>query len=50
MSRRRTGELATVVGEDVGAVHPLIAYAPGELVSAFGAPLVSLACLLAVDW
>ncbi|MFE9749438.1 ABC transporter ATP-binding protein [Saccharothrix saharensis] len=49
-SRRRTGELAKVVGEDVSAVHPLIAHAPGELVAAFVVPLVSLVYLLAVDW
>lgn len=49
-SRRRTGELAKVVGEDVGAVHPFIAHAPGELVSAFLVPLVSLVYLCAVDW
>jgi ATP-binding cassette subfamily B protein len=49
-SRRRTGELAKVVGEDVSAVHPFIAHAPGELVSAFVVPLVSLVYLVAVDW
>ncbi|MGA6161972.1 ABC transporter ATP-binding protein [Amycolatopsis magusensis] len=49
-SRRRTGELAKVVGEDVGAVHPFIAHAPGELVAAFVVPLVSLVYLFAVDW
>ncbi|MEU3272987.1 ABC transporter ATP-binding protein [Saccharomonospora sp. NPDC006951] len=49
-SRRRSGELAKVVGDDVGAVHPFIAHAPGELVSAFVVPLVSLAYLLTVDW
>ncbi|MEU5880890.1 ABC transporter ATP-binding protein [Spirillospora sp. NPDC047279] len=49
-SRRRTGELAKVVGEDVSAVHPFIAHAPGELVSAFVVPLVSLVYLFAVDW
>jgi ATP-binding cassette subfamily B protein len=49
-SRRRTGELARVVGEDVSAVHPFIAHAPGELVSAFVVPLVSLVYLFAVDW
>ncbi|MBD0421753.1 ABC transporter ATP-binding protein [Streptomyces sp. TRM S81-3] len=49
-SRRRTGELAKVVGEDVGAVHPFIAHTPGELVSAFVVPLVSLVYLLTVDW
>ncbi|MFI6513240.1 ABC transporter ATP-binding protein [Streptosporangium sp. NPDC050855] len=48
-SRRRTGELAKVVGEDVGAVHPFIAHAPGELVSAFVVPLVSLVYLFTVD-
>jgi ATP-binding cassette subfamily B protein len=49
-SRRRTGELAKVVGEDVSAVHPVIAHTPGELVSAFVVPLVSLAYLFTVDW
>ncbi|WUQ03136.1 ABC transporter ATP-binding protein/permease [Streptomyces sp. NBC_00250] len=49
-SRRRTGELAKVVGEDVSAVHPFIAHTPGELVSAFVVPLVSLVYLLTVDW
>ncbi|WUH99707.1 ABC transporter ATP-binding protein/permease [Spirillospora sp. NBC_00431] len=49
-SRRRTGELAKVVGEDVAAVHPFIAHAPGELVAAFVVPLVSLAYLFTVDW
>ncbi|GAB3452513.1 ABC transporter ATP-binding protein [Actinophytocola sediminis] len=49
-SRRRTGELAKVVGEDVHAVHPFIAHSPGELVSAFVVPVVSLAYLVTVDW
>ncbi|MFB4309481.1 ABC transporter ATP-binding protein [Actinomadura sp. GTD37] len=49
-SRRRTGELAKVVGEDVSAVHPFIAHTPGELVSAFVVPLASLAYLFAVNW
>ncbi|MEU0399886.1 ABC transporter ATP-binding protein [Streptomyces sp. NPDC006197] len=49
-SRRRTGELAKVVGEDVGAVHPFIAHTPGELVSAFVVPLASLVYLFTVDW
>ncbi|MGW1742760.1 ABC transporter ATP-binding protein [Nocardia sp. NPDC001965] len=49
-SRRRTGELAKVVGEDVAAVHPFIAHAPGELVAAFVVPLVSLIYLGTVDW
>jgi ATP-binding cassette subfamily B protein len=49
-SGRRTGELAKVVGEDVGAVHPFIAHTPGELVSAFVVPLVSLVYLLTIDW
>ncbi|WP_374105440.1 ABC transporter ATP-binding protein [Streptomyces sp. ISL-36] len=49
-ARRRTGELAKVVGEDVSAVHPFIAHAPGELVSAFAVPLVSLIYLFTVDW
>lgn len=50
LSRRRTGELAKVVGEDVAAVHPFIAHAPGELVAAFVVPLVSLVYLCTVDW
>ncbi|MET9338791.1 ABC transporter ATP-binding protein [Nonomuraea sp. NPDC003804] len=49
-SRRRTGELAKVVGEDVSAVHPFIAHTPGELISAFVVPLVSLVYLFTVDW
>ncbi|MGI5321329.1 ABC transporter ATP-binding protein [Actinomadura nitritigenes] len=50
LSGRRTGELAKLVGDDVSAVHPFIAHTPGELVSAFVVPLVSLVYLLAVDW
>ncbi|MEU8384280.1 ABC transporter ATP-binding protein [Streptosporangium sp. NPDC048865] len=34
----------------MSAVHPLIAHAPGELVSAFVVPAVSLVYLLTVDW
>nr|WP_241842737.1 ABC transporter ATP-binding protein [Streptomyces sp. TSRI0107] len=49
-ARRRTGELAKVVGEDVGAVHPFIAHTPGELVSAFVVPSASLVYLFTVDW
>jgi len=49
-SRRRTGELAQVVGEDVSTVHPFIAHTPGELVSAFVVPLVSLIYLFTIDW
>ncbi|MBG0814618.1 ABC transporter ATP-binding protein [Planomonospora sp. ID82291] len=49
-SRRRTGELAKVVGEDVSAVHPFIAHAPGELITAFVVPLLSLVYLFTVDW
>ena len=49
-SRRRTGELAKVAGEDVSAVHPFLAHTPGELVSAFVVPLVSLVYLCTVDW
>ena len=49
-SRRRTGELAKVVGDDVSAVHPFIAHTPAQLVSAFVVPLVSLAYLVAIDW
>ncbi|MFD0559435.1 ABC transporter ATP-binding protein [Stackebrandtia endophytica] len=47
---RRTGELAKIVGEDVGTVHPFIAHTPGELTSAFVVPVVSLIYLIAVDW
>ncbi|MEV4371753.1 ABC transporter transmembrane domain-containing protein [Nonomuraea sp. NPDC049637] len=50
LSTRRTGELAKVVGEDVSAVHPFIAHAPGDLAAAFVVPAVSLAYLLTVDW
>ncbi|GAB3482431.1 ABC transporter ATP-binding protein [Amycolatopsis cihanbeyliensis] len=50
LARRRTGTLAKVVGEDVSAVHPFIAHAPGELVSAFVVPLVSLIYLFTIDW
>ncbi len=49
-SGRRTGELAKVVGDDVSTVHPFIAHTPGELVSAFVVPLVSLIYLFTVDW
>ncbi|MEV0421180.1 ABC transporter ATP-binding protein [Streptosporangium canum] len=49
-SRRRTGELAKVVGQDVSAVHPFIAHTPGELVAAFVVPLVSLIYLFTIDW
>ncbi|MFC0622555.1 ABC transporter ATP-binding protein [Kribbella deserti] len=49
-SRRRTGELAKVVGDDVSAVHPFIAHTPGELVAAFVVPLVSLIYLFTIDW
>lgn len=48
--QRRTGELAKVVGEDVDAVHPFIAHAPGELVAAFVVPVVSLVYLFTIDW
>ncbi|MCT4353735.1 ABC transporter ATP-binding protein/permease [Streptomyces sp. Je 1-79] len=50
LSRRRSGELARLVGEDVGAVHPFIAHTPGELASAFVVPLGSLVYLVTVDW
>ncbi|WP_019631209.1 ABC transporter ATP-binding protein [Actinomadura atramentaria] len=50
LSGRRTGELAKAVGEDVSAVHPFIAHTPGELISAFLVPLVSLVYLFTVDW
>ncbi|MFQ6230445.1 ABC transporter ATP-binding protein [Nocardia sp. NPDC002869] len=49
-STRRSGELARVVGDDVSAVHPFIAHSPGELISAFVVPLVSLIYLFSVDW
>ncbi|MEV6323647.1 ABC transporter ATP-binding protein [Nocardia sp. NPDC051787] len=49
-ARRRTGELAKIVGKDVSAVHPFIAHTPGELVAAFVVPLVSLIYLFAIDW
>ncbi|MFH8562819.1 ABC transporter ATP-binding protein [Streptomyces sp. NPDC017988] len=50
LARRRSGELAKLVGEDVSAVHPLIAHTPGELISAFVVPAVSLGYLFTVDW
>jgi ATP-binding cassette subfamily B protein len=50
LSGRRSGELAKVVGDDVNAVHPFIAHAPGEIISAFVVPLVSLIYLLTIDW
>ncbi|MFI8420724.1 ABC transporter ATP-binding protein [Streptomyces sp. NPDC085479] len=50
IARHPSGELAKVVGDDVGAVHPLIAHTPGELTSAFVVPAVSLCYLLTVDW
>lgn len=50
LSRRHSGELAKVVGDDVSAVHPFVAHVPGELASAFVVPPVCLAYLLAVDW
>ncbi|OAP25479.1 MULTISPECIES: ABC transporter ATP-binding protein [Amycolatopsis] len=48
-SGRRTGDLAKAVGEDVSTVHPFIAHAPGELVSAFVVPLVALSYLFSID-
>lgn len=48
--QRGTGGVAKVVGDDVSAVHPFIAHAPGELVSAFVIPLISLVYLFTVDW
>ncbi|WP_017589356.1 ABC transporter ATP-binding protein [Nocardiopsis ganjiahuensis] len=50
LARRRTGELAKAVGEDVSAVHPFVAHTPGELVSAFVVPAVALVYLFTVDW
>ncbi|MFE1094201.1 ABC transporter ATP-binding protein [Streptomyces smyrnaeus] len=50
LSRRRGGELTKLVGEDVSALHPVIAHTPGELVSAFVVPLISLVYLVTVDW
>jgi ATP-binding cassette, subfamily B, bacterial IrtA/YbtP len=49
-SRRRTGELAKVAGEDVAAMHPFIAHAPSELVAGFVVPVVSLVYLFTIDW
>lgn len=49
-SRRRTGELARVVGDDVSAVHPFIAHTPAAMVSAFVVPLASLIYLFTIDW
>lgn len=49
-ARRRIGELTKAVGDDVSTVHPFIAHAPGELVSAFVVPVVVAAYLFAVDW
>ncbi|GAA3074000.1 ABC transporter ATP-binding protein [Streptosporangium carneum] len=49
-SRHRTGELTKVVGQDVSAVHPFIAHAPGELIAAFVVPLLSLVYLFTIDW
>ncbi|HEY1177608.1 MAG TPA: ABC transporter ATP-binding protein, partial [Phytomonospora sp.] len=49
-SRRRTGELAKIVGDDVSAVHPFIAHTPAALVSAFVVPLVSAVYLFTIDW
>lgn len=50
LAGRRSGELAKVVGDDVRAVHPVIAHTPGELVSAFVVPAVSLVYLFGIDW
>ena len=50
LATRRTGELAKVVGDDVGAVHPFIAHTPGALVTAFVVPLACLIYLITVDW
>lgn len=49
-SRRRTGELAKLVGDDVAAVHPFIAHTPGDLVAAFVVPVISLIYLFTIDW
>ncbi|UGT43843.1 ABC transporter ATP-binding protein/permease [Nocardia yamanashiensis] len=49
-ARRRTGELIRLVGDDVSAVHPFIAHTPGELISAFVVPLLSLIYLFGIDW
>lgn len=50
LSRRSTGELTKLVGDDVAAVHPFIAHTPGMLASAVVVPLASLVYLLAVSW
>lgn len=49
-ARRRTGELAKLVGDDVSAVHPFIAHIPAMVVSAFVVPLVSAVYLFTIDW
>ena len=49
-SKRRTGELTKTIGDDVSAVHPLIAHTPGELASAFVVPVVAMVYLFTVDW
>lgn len=50
IASRRTGELAKVVGDDVSAIHPLIAHTPGTVVSAIVVPTVSLVYLATIDW
>lgn len=50
LARRRSGELAKVVGADVSAMHPVIAHTPAELASAFVVPAASLVYLVFVDW
>ncbi|HWS34848.1 MAG TPA: ABC transporter ATP-binding protein [Actinoplanes sp.] len=50
LTRRGSGELSRIAGDDVAAVHPFIAHAPGELAAAFVVPLVSLIYLAGVDW
>ncbi|MBB4135937.1 ABC transporter ATP-binding protein [Gordonia humi] len=47
---RRTGDLTKAIGDDVSTVHPFIAHAPGELVSAFVVPIGVAVYLFTVDW
>src|SRR5699024_4312732 len=48
--RRRSVELSKVVGDDISALHPVIAHTPAQLVDAFVVPAASLIYLLSIDW
>lgn len=50
LASRRTGEMSRIVGDDVSALHPLIAHVPAEIASAIVVPTLSLVYLLAIDW